>query len=398
MTAEYRLFKRKSGKKKVYYARILDSAGNVVKTVSTGETNQYRAHEWIKSNIERLDPSRKDPTLAEYTKNFFVWGKCDYIERQNQKNRSIVESTARDRRGHLEYYLIPKWGEHKLREINAPDVEKWLLHLKSFKMKDKELSNNTKNQIIFTMNILFREAKREGIIQTVPQIEPFGNRRKKHRHPLTDMEINKLFPTNRTAFISVWEDFQTGVMFETILSTGARSGEARGWWRSDVMVDAKAIKIFRQLYDNEEYGLPGRQRNPDRDPRRIALLPDKTLSDIIELIGDPPYPDESLFQYDGKPYSRSYVLLRLKRAVKKSKIGRNIDVHTLRYTYTSKMRELMISADVPDHVLQSLLGHANQKMTDHYDPFMLERAIKKAIPSRPAIDEFWNTGEDRRTQ
>ena len=66
MSAEYRFFKRSSGKKKIYYARILDPAGNVVKTVSTGETNQYRAHEWI--------------------------------ERQNQKSRSIVEETARERR------------------------------------------------------------------------------------------------------------------------------------------------------------------------------------------------------------------------------------------------------------------------------------------------------------
>lgn len=33
----YRLFKRKVGKKSVYYARFLDSDGNLVRTLSTGE-------------------------------------------------------------------------------------------------------------------------------------------------------------------------------------------------------------------------------------------------------------------------------------------------------------------------------------------------------------------------
>jgi hypothetical protein len=66
MTAEYRLFKRKSGKTKIYYARILDPEGNVVKTVSTGEGNQYRAHDWAKAHIEEYLPGRKDPTLREY--------------------------------------------------------------------------------------------------------------------------------------------------------------------------------------------------------------------------------------------------------------------------------------------------------------------------------------------
>lgn len=397
MTAEYRLFKRKSGKKAVYYVRILDDAGNVVKTVSTGKTNQYQAHTWVKDHMDELSPDRRDPTLAEYAKTFFVWGKCDYIARQNAKGRSIVEQTARTRRGHLEYYLFPKFGDMKLRDINAVAVEKFLLRLKSYRKIRGEhfpLSHSVKNQIIYTLGIVLREAKRERIIETVPDVEPFGTKRKKHRQPLTDKEINKLFPSNRPDFLRIWGDFQTGVMLETILSTGTRSAEARGFWKSDVLVDAKAIRIFRQLYDDGTYGLPGRRRNPDRDPRRIALLPDRTLSDIIELIGKPPYPDEPLFTYGGKPVARSYLLDLLKRAARKAGIDRNIDVHTLRYTYTSKMRELMISADVPDTILQSLLGHATSKMTDVYDPFQLERAIKKAIPSRPAIDEFWNVGKN----
>ena len=79
---------------------------------------------------------------------------------------------------------------------------------------------------------------------------------------------------------------------------------------------------------------------------------------------------------------------------KKAEIGRDIDVHTLRYTYTSKMRELMISADIPDSILQKLLGHSTPRVTDIYDPFMLDRAIKKAIPSRPAIDQFWDAKKE----
>jgi integrase len=395
MAVGYRFFKRQSGKKKVYYARILDDSGNIIKTVSTGETNQYRAHDWIKAHLREYDPEIKNPTLSEYAEDFFLWGKCDYIARQNAKDRSIVEETAKDRRGHLLHYILPAWGDCKLKDITAPSIEKWLLHLKSYKLKNsddthRELSNNSKNQIIYTFNIILREAKRENLIQSVPQIEPYGTKRIKQREPLTDNEINALFPTDRQEFLSVWDDFQVGVMMETIMSTGARSGEARGWWKSDVMPDAKAIKIFRQIYRSGEYGLPGRQRNPDKDPRRIALLPDRTLNDLVEIIGEPPYDDTPLFTWNEKPFDQTYILKRLKRATEKT-IQREIDVHTLRYTYTSKMRELMINADVPDSILQTLLGHADSKTTDIYDPFQLERAIKKALPSKPAIDEFWKT-------
>ncbi len=397
MAVGFRVFKRTSGKKKVYYVRILDNSGKVIKTLSTGETNQYRAHAWAKEHLHEYDPSVKNPTLAEYTKDFFVWGKCDYVARQNAKDRSVCEDTAKDRRGHLDYYILPKWGGCKLNEITAPAVEKWLLRLKSYKLKTEDgsghnLANSTKNQIIYTLNIILREARRENIIRSVPQIEPYGNKRVKHRQPLTDSEIVLLFPEERNAFIQVWDDFHVGVLMETIMSTGARSGEARGWWKSDVMPEAGAIKIFRQMYRSGEYGLPGRQRNPDKDPRRIALLPERTLHDIQELIGHPPYDDTPLFMWDGEPFDQTYILKRLKRAAAKT-IKREIDVHSLRYTYTSKMRELMISADVPDSILQGLLGHKNSAVTDIYDPFQLERAIKKALPSKPAIDEFWQIKE-----
>jgi integrase len=244
------------------------------------------------------------------------------------------------------------------------------------------------------MNIILKEAKREGFIKEQPVLEPFGNKRQKHRQPLTDREMMLLFPEDRAEFLEVWDEFEMGVMFQTLLSTGARSGEARGWWKSDIMIEAKAIKIFRQMYLNGTYGLPGRQRNPDKDPRRIALLPDRTLKDIIELIGLPPYPDEPLFTFEGRPVARPYLLRRLKRAVEKAGISNDIDVHTLRYTYTSKMRELMITADVPDSILQKMLGHKNSTVTDIYDPFLFDREVKKLVSSRPAIDNFWNNSEE----
>jgi integrase len=400
----YTVFKRKLKGKNVYYLRILSEDGKRIKTVSTKQTAKGAAYRWAEAHYMEHIPAGlpgalNNPTLYEYAKDFFLWGKCDYIARQNAKDRSITPGTAAGRRGHLENYIFPQWGETRLVDLTAPEIERWLLHLKSVvKHKDgkkRDLANNSKNQIIYTLNAIFGEAERDGYITRAPNLEPFGKKRRKHRQPLTDGEIETMFPTDRRDFLEVWDEFYMGVLAETMLSTGMRSGEVRALWVSDILEEAKALRIFRQLHRDGTYGLPGRQRNPDKDPRRIALLPDRTLADLLEYLGDRPRDDSLVFTLNDSAIDQGYILKRIKRAAEKAGLGRDIDAHSLRYTYTSRMRELMITADVPDTVLQKLLGHSTPSTTDIYDPFLLDRAVKTALPSRPAIDSFWETDREQ---
>jgi hypothetical protein len=66
----YRLFKRKVGKKSAYYARFFDAEGNLVKTLATGETNQYKAHDWCEKKKKEQEEKAKQE--AEQRKHITV--------------------------------------------------------------------------------------------------------------------------------------------------------------------------------------------------------------------------------------------------------------------------------------------------------------------------------------
>jgi hypothetical protein len=62
-------------------------------------------------------------------------------------------------------YLLPEYGKTPLCEIRPAKVEDFLL--------EQKLSNSCRNTILFTLKLIMQEAKGEGIIDIVPEFEPF---------------------------------------------------------------------------------------------------------------------------------------------------------------------------------------------------------------------------------
>ncbi len=81
MRARFTLVKRTLKNPKphtVYYYRL---GGDPRRTLySTGQTSRAAADEWVRGHLAR--PAGADITLEEYTRDFFVWGKCRWLERQ----------------------------------------------------------------------------------------------------------------------------------------------------------------------------------------------------------------------------------------------------------------------------------------------------------------------------
>ena len=125
---------------------------------STGLTGKMQA---IDSIYRKLEKAETDVTFESYAENFYVWGKCDWIQRQNVKGKPFSESMAKMRRAHLNNYLFPTFGDKKLHVLNAVEIENWLVSLK--------LSNSTRNHILYSLNIILKEAKREKLIAELVQ-------------------------------------------------------------------------------------------------------------------------------------------------------------------------------------------------------------------------------------
>jgi integrase len=83
------------------------------------------------------------------------------------------------------------------------------------------------NHIRHTLNIVFQEAKRQGLVKENPvaDIEPLPNNYTE-RGTFTLDELGKLFPPELEKLVGVWKSPLWAVMHYLMLTTGMRVGEA----------------------------------------------------------------------------------------------------------------------------------------------------------------------------
>ena len=200
MKHKYTLFRRKG--QKVWYFYFYEGHRRISKT--TGKIKKYEAERYIKDFFK--EDKVYDIRLKEYAKEFFLWNKCLWIKRQHAKGRSFTEAVAKSRRGHLENYIFPKFGDKFISLIKRIHIEKWLISL--------DLSNQTKNHILYSFRIVLREAVLEGLISHNPleQIEAMGCDRKK-RDPFTLEELGLLFPKNQNNLLKIWKTVKHAACF-----------------------------------------------------------------------------------------------------------------------------------------------------------------------------------------
>lgn len=122
---------------------------------STGCTTEAARDVWMLEHPEK--PTSK--TLEDFARDFFREG-SPWIARQHAKKRPFGKAQAKNRQGHLDHHILPRWGKTMLSEITKPDIEDWLLTL--------DLENATRNAIMYTLRILLREAKGRNLIAQNP--------------------------------------------------------------------------------------------------------------------------------------------------------------------------------------------------------------------------------------
>ncbi len=97
--APYTLFKRNKKKKNSkWYYRLADDPKRVHH--STGKTTKWEAEQFVEELLA-LKITQKPVTLEEYTKDFFVWGKCKWIQRRKAQGHAATEVMSQTKRGHL---------------------------------------------------------------------------------------------------------------------------------------------------------------------------------------------------------------------------------------------------------------------------------------------------------
>jgi len=390
---KYHLFRRsylRAGKRiRKWYYWFYDKAGTQVRK-ATGKDTRERAQEFVDklNRGERIAAGDERLTFAAFAADMFIPGKCPYLNRRREKDGfELKEHTRYIHRHNLERFLFPAFGSRPLQEVDGVEVEEYLLEV--------DVSNSVKNGIIQTLRIVLLEAQRRKIIAVIPTMEPF-RRNSKRYDTLTDGELEALFPDDPEALGLVWSQpaygldppragLMFGSMFCLMVSAGLRSGEARALHREQIYEEQGGIIVDRAFDSADVLSLP--KKGTGSDPRHRAVpVPDRTIRILSRWLPFAPH-HGPIFTYQGRPVSQSYLLARFELGIRTAGItggDRRLKVHSLRYTYVTRMETL-----VSGQALREWTGHRSEQMTDLYSrPHLLDR-LETHRDKREAINRFW---------
>ena len=308
--APFTLLKRKTKKGKfVWYYRLADDPNRVPH--STGKFAKWEAKQFVEE-LFSIGTRSESILLREYAKPFFVWNICKWTLRRQAQGFSVTESMSNMRRGHVENYIVPQFGELDLQDINPVQIENWLLEL--------DLANATKNHIRSTFRIILNEARRERLIETNP-IEDVGRLSKtkyKKRDSLSLQDIKTLFPQDEDKVLRIWRRPDFVVLYFLMLSSGIRSGEARALQWKHIIWKQQGILIIQAIKADGSIG------EPKANEMRGIILPQRAIELLKWWKQRCVYnkPEDFVFhsQTRGKPVGKEAITLGFKKALKRAGI------------------------------------------------------------------------------
>jgi integrase len=395
---KYHLFQRRQDTGAFWYYWVYDETGKQVQHACGHGCESKRdavafLEDLLKSDL--LDEKRKSElrkkTFSLFAEKMFIEG-AHHLARWAAKGKILKPKTIAQHRGILVNYLLPKFGKLTLDKIRPAKVEDYLL--------EQPISNSCRNTILYTLKLIMREARREGIINSIPEFEPF-KRNGKRQNVLSSEELTALFPYDEKGLINIWkrpddmrkERDEIALMFGTLfcvtVSAGLRSGEIRALHREQVSIPDSGLVIDRAI---DEQGIIGPLKKATADdPRsRAVIIPEITMKMLERwLERAPECPDYPglIFPYHGKPIANYYILDRFRFGLDRLGIDyekRRLTVHCLRYTYNTRMRTLL-----SEQVLREFVGHRSVAMTDLYDNPILSERLLAYQNVRPSVEQFW---------
>lgn len=388
MRHTYTLFKRykdsKNKKSVVWFFYYYDDDGNR-KAKSTGMGTKHEAEVIAEKFLD--ESASKTATLEEYTKTFFVWDECLWIKKQLAKGKQFSKGMALTRRSHLDSYIIPQFGKRTLNSLNRVEIENWLITL-SGKKTEKQLSNQSKNHILYTFRIVLREAEREGIIPVncLTIVESLAVQAER-RDVFSKEELQKLFPSDVKALEAIWGTLEYAYFFFILATTGLRRGEARGLkWKHVIWHEKRnGLRIEQAVKDDDTIGTTKTGKS------RVVILSKRGESYLDHWLHETSYSGMDDFIFFGKNGSRPIMGKTIQnhfhKALIKAEIkteGRCLVIHSFRHTYNTLLLPVL-----PMDILQTTTGHSSDSMTQHYSHPFMEDSFNRILAYEEVFDSLF---------
>ena len=288
-------------------------------------------------NLNDIRIKRESITLADLSRHF--------QQRELLRGNSrIAYSTKKAHKGYLKRWTEPRWGEYRLLEIRAVEVESWL--------KSLNRAPGTRCKIRNVMSLLFNHGRRYDLcdrnaIQWVRQ----GGKRCRAPDILTSNEVQQLLANLR---------FRERTLVLLAVTTGLRRSELFALKWKDVDFQTKQIYVTRSIVQNV-IGVCKTESSQKPVPAH---------DDLIEALHgwhrQTPYqsPDCWVFASpvnQGRwPYLAQEIMRHHIRPVARELgIKKRIGWHTFRHTYSTLLR----STGAELKIMQELLRHSTIRVT-----------------------------------
>lgn len=341
-----------------------------VQKACKGCKSKYEAVQFI----ENLPKLRKDSARIMDIGQEMYLPNSMHINRREQLGRSVKPNTMAENRRFIDH-VISAFGGVDIRDLTIAKVGSFLF--------EQKRSSSWKNQFIGVLSEVYAEANWLGISVIKPVFVRFHGTSKKS-DIFTSSEISRIFDLKNFA-----NDIDFILLLVT-LGAGLRISEARALQTRQFMPEKQMIIIdgFMDRDSNvrNAYNKTGSGENPRW---RVAILAKEAavlLSAFIQKYEKTE--NDYLFLYCEKPYRIEYARSVFKRVLKIADIeinDRKLTLHSLRYTYVTRMRAVMTGDTV-----KKMVGHSSAEMTDYYTRAELAESAQALLDFVPAADKFFN--------
>ena len=318
---------------------------------AAGYFTKRTAETWL-SDV--LDQARRGTLQGAVRTGATFADAADEYLRYIEVDRGRKATTVQDYRSVIEIHLLPAFGDMRLEDITAPQIERWLDALQHQHSAKRRLSNRSRNKILVVLHGVFRRAARVWGLPLNPaaQVE---------RHPQSASgDIDVFTPEAVYALARAADGEQDAAVFVVAAFTGLRMGELRAMRWRDVDFAAHVVRV-RASYAH------GVTTTPKSGKVRSVPLVDAAAEWLARLERARPSPDDGALvfsEHDGSHLSDERLRWRYGKALGRARL-RHLRFHDLRHTYGTHMA----AAGTPLRTLQGWMGHRDYKTTEIYADF-----------------------------
>ncbi len=288
-------------------------------------------------NINDVRIRRESIKLADLWRHFQQRELAD-------RNPRISYSTKKAYAGYLEKLIDPRWGEYRLLDVRAVEVESWL--------KSLNRAPGTRSKIRNVMSLLFNHGRRHDLCDRNPiQWVRQGAKRRTAPDILTSDEVRGLLANLR---------FREQTLVLLAVTTGLRRSELFALKWSDVDFQAKQIHVTRSIVQNV-IGVCKTETSQKPVPAH-----DDLVKPLREWHRQTPYQSSESWVF-ASPVNRGrwpFLAQEIMRhhiipVARKLGITKRIGWHTFRHTYSTLLR----STGAELKIMQELLRHSTIRVT-----------------------------------